>query len=363
MTEIEEEAPILGVIRNFKKYIRFFVQKWKLISVFVMIGAVSGFIYVYNSKIVYPSTLSFVVEGDSGESGLASLASNFGFGGSLNGNDVFMSENMLELLKSRKLVEQALLEPTVSNKKKSYADLYVELYELTIKDKKTKKTIIVKIKPHTKLKDLTLEQNELLDKIHSTLILSDLKVQIKNPENTIIYIDLKSTNEEFSAYFPQLLIKIVSKYYIQSKTRKAKLNYEVIKRQTDSVRRELNNAISGVASANDNTFLLNPAFNIHRVPSAHKEVNVEANTIILGELVKNLELSRMNLLNMTPFIEIIDKPILPLKQEKITKKKGVILGGFLGGLVIVGYLFFIIYWENLKSNEIARKQKIENIEI
>jgi hypothetical protein len=48
----------------------------------------------------------------------------------------------------------------------------------------------------------------------------------------------------------------------------------ILERQTDSIRRELNGAITGVAVANDNTFGLNPAMNVRR--ALRPQVDVQA---------------------------------------------------------------------------------------
>ena len=112
----------------------------------------------------------------------------------------------------------------------------------------------------------------------------------------------------------------------------------ILERQTDSIRRELNGAITGVAVANDNTFNLNPALNVRRAPSARRQVDVQANTAILTELVKQSELAKVTLRKETPLIQIIDKPILPLPKEKFGKAKGILIGGFLFGFLTVLYL-------------------------
>ena len=108
------------------------------------------------------------------------------------------------------------------------------------------------------------------------------------------------------------------------------MNMDILERQTDSIRRELNGAITGVAVANDNTFGLNPAMNVRRAPSARRQVDVQANTAILTELVKQTELSKVTLRKETPLIQIIDAPILPLAKEKVGMAKGVFFGFFTG---------------------------------
>ena len=114
----------------------------------------------------------------------------------------------------------------------------------------------------------------------------------------------------------------------------------ILEKQTDSIRRELNGAITGVAAANDNTFGLNPALNVRRAPTARRQVDVQANTAILTELVKQSELAKVTLRKETPLIQIIDRPILPLEKERFGKVKGILTGGFLAGfLVILGLIF------------------------
>lgn len=350
---------LFEIINLIKINFNYLLKKWLIIVLISGFGASIGLIIAYKSKPKYASSLSFVIEGES-LGGLSSIASSFGLSGlgGGKGEGVFNSDNILDLLISRKLVQKTLLKPTPLNKNKSFADLYIEFKEWKedlekANEKKAKKLKIKKIskiefKPNSKV--LTLEQNEILNTIYGTLLTEEeLKIEVKNPENSIIYIDINTTDHEFSRYFSIALIDVVSEFYIESKTRKAKLNYQIIKKQTDSVRVELNNSISGVAAARDNTFLLNPAFNVKRVTSTQKEVNVQANTIILGELVKNLELSRINLLNKTPILEIIDTPISPLEKEGFGKVKGILIGGFLSGFLIVGFLLVLKFWKSIMT--------------
>lgn len=333
-------------IHQLQNLLKYLLKKWLLILTISIGGVVIGVLTSIYKRPTYETSLSFVVEGESGGKGLASIASSL-FGQGSTSQGMFNSANILDLLKSRSLIQKTLLQPLGKNSTKSYADLYIEINEWDKNWEKDLKLKKLHFKPETNPNKLTLIQNGILDQIYRTIIAGELQIEIKNPENTIIYIDIKSSNEEFSVQFPKELIKVVSEFYIESKTRKAKINYQAIKTQTDSVRNELNNAIVGVASANDNTFLLNPAFNIKRVPSAHKEVSVQANQAILTELVKNLEVSRMNLLNETPFIEIIDLPTSPIVPKKLGKIKASIIGGFIAGLLIISYLIGTLYLKKI----------------
>jgi uncharacterized protein involved in exopolysaccharide biosynthesis len=44
------------------------------------------------------------------------------------------------------------------------------------------------------------------------------------------------------------------------------------------------------------------------------------------------------LLRETPLIQLIDRPTLPLKKDKPSKAKSLLIGGFLAGFLMVLYL-------------------------
>jgi uncharacterized protein involved in exopolysaccharide biosynthesis len=85
---------------------------------------------------------------------------------------------------------------------------------------------------------------------------------------------------------------------------------------------------------------LNPALNVKRTPSTRRQVDVQANTAILTQLVAQLELSKVSLRKETPLVQLIDRPILPLEKDKVGKLKAIIIGGFLAGFLTVLYLVF-----------------------
>ena len=57
---------------------------------------------------------------------------------------------------------------------------------------------------------------------------------------------------------------------------------------------------------------------------------VEVLSTMYLEIIKNLEISKITLLNQTPIINIIDTPILPLKKEESSLIIFSILGLFFG---------------------------------
>jgi hypothetical protein len=164
----------------------------------------------------------------------------------------------------------------------------------------------------------------------------------KDKKVTILSIEVTSENEIFSKIFCESLAKETSDFYIETKSKKARINVEVLQKQVDSVRNALNNAITGLANETDNVYNLNPAFNIKVAPSKKRQIDVQANTSILTNLVVQLELAKINLRKETPLIQLIDSPILPLEKSKLGKLKTMILGGVLSGLFLSFYLILVL---------------------
>jgi hypothetical protein len=162
----------------------------------------------------------------------------------------------------------------------------------------------------------------------------------KDKKVTILFVEVTSENELFSKIFCENLAKETSDFYIETKSKKAKINVSVLQKQVDSVKNALNGAITGIAYETDNVYNMNPALNIKGAPSKLMQVDVQANTAILTNLVVQLELAKITLRKETPLIQLIDRPILPLQKEKLGKLKSIILGGFLAGFLYILYLIF-----------------------
>jgi hypothetical protein len=215
------------------------------------------------------------------------------------------------------------------------AEMYIQENQWREKWEGKPKFSSLQFLPNADRKDYTRSQDSILGVMYADLSKNSLVVGQKDKKVAIISIDVNSTNELFAKYFTEALVKEVSDFYIETKSKKSRENMNVLERQTDSIRRALNGAITGVAVANDNTFGLNPAMNVRRAPSARRQVDVQANTAILTELVKQTELAKVTLRKETPLIQVIDQPILPLKKEKFGKAKGIVLGGILAGFLTV----------------------------
>lgn len=335
----KDEITLKEMILKGSEWFRYLKSKWLIIGLISVLGAALGFIYAAFQKPTYTASLSFALEEEgAGASAAAGLASQLGLdiGGASSGG-AFKGANVLEIFKSRLMIQKALLEPvSLENNKQSLADLYIQANEWRKgwKEKKNLKNIQFPVHASNRSRI----QDSILGAIYDKLIKSELTVGQKDKKNSIINVDIKSKDELFAKQFTETLAVIVSDFYVETKSKKAKQNLAILEHQRDSIRVALNSSLTGVAVSNDEVFGLNPALNVRRVPGIKKEVDVQANTAILTELVKQTELARINVRKETPLIQVIDKPILPLKKEKLGKINGFLIGGFLALFLVSGLL-------------------------
>lgn len=337
-----DEITLKELLENGTALFNYLLLQWKVILLAAVAGAVLGVAYSYVKKPIYTATLSFALEDEKSGGGLGSalgLASSLGLDLGGGGGSVFSGSNLTELFKSRAMVEQTLLSSVPQDGKSiSLAEMYAQNEGWRAKWNENPKLNHIQFLSDTPRKNFTRTHDSILGVMYHNLSQNGLSVAQKDKKIAIITIDVASTNELFSKYFTEALVKEVSDFYVATKSKKARLNMEILKRQTDSIRGELNGAITGVAVANDNTFGLNPAMNVRRAPSARRQVDVQANTAILTELVKQTELAKVTLRKETPLIQVIDSPILPLSKARFGKAKGIVLGGLIAGFLMVLFL-------------------------
>ena len=339
----QDEISLKELIQKIQEWIAYLKTQWKLIIGIAAIGGIIGFVYATFQKPTYLATTTFVLEEDKGGGmgGAMGLASSFGFDLGGGGSGLFTSSNIIELMKSRLVVEKTLLNPVqVAGKEISLADYYIQINEL--KEGWAKKPALANINfpinaDRTKF---SLQQDSILQVISAGLIKENLVIAQKDKKVSIISLTVKTESELFSKLFFEQLLKETSDFYIETKSKKSRLNVDILQRQADSIRAELNSAITGVATTSDNVYNLNPALNVKRTPSIRRQVDVQANTAILTQLVAQLEISKVSLRKETPLVQLIDRPILPLEKDKVGRLKSLVLGGFLAGFLTVLYLVF-----------------------
>jgi hypothetical protein len=347
-----DELSIKDIILSGIAFCKYVFYWRKTVFITILIGSILGLTYSILQKPKYIATVSFALEDKSSGGIGSSISIDSPFGIDLGGRSsggVFSSSNLPELFASRNMVEKTLLTTVViDNKKLSLAEMYIQNKGWRKKWSNKPQFNSIQFTPNATRSGFTRAHDSILGIIYKNLIKNDLTVSQKDKKVSIIILNLSSDNELFAKYFAEALVEQVSNFYIDYKSKKARENVNILIKQSDSVRGQLNSAITGVAVSIDNTFNLNPALNIRKAPTSRKQVDVQANTFILTELVKQTELAKIELRKETPLIQLIDSPILPLqKDKKIGKVFGISLGACLGLLLSIFFLLFKKVFENI----------------
>lgn len=335
--ETTDEISVKDFVDKIKSVTSYLKSKWLIILCVSIITGALGLVYAIVKKTVYTASSTFVLDEGNKGGGLgqyASLASLAGIdlGGSSGGGGMFQGDNILQLYKSRLMIEKTLLsEATFNGKNQLLIDRYVEFNKL--RDKWKDNTSLAHITFKNDPTNFTRQQDSIISDIVKQFNKQVLSVAKPDKKIAIIKVDVANKDELFAMQFNLKLVQNVNDFYTQTKTKKSGQNVRVLQRQADSVKRVLNNSINGVASALDAAPNANPALQVLRVPSQKRQIDVQANSAIYAEIVKNLEVSKISLRQETPLIQLIDSPVLPLEKDKLSKMVAVMVGLLIGGMI------------------------------
>ncbi|MEE1946841.1 lipopolysaccharide biosynthesis protein [Pedobacter sp. KR3-3] len=342
-----EDIQIKDVLYKVVQWYRFLLSKWLIILIVALVGGTIGIVNAYFRKTTYIATTSFVLEEEKSGGGLSSLAgiasiAGVDIGG---GGGIFQGDNILELYRSRIMITKALLSTDIfDGKKQLLIDRYIQANDLR---KKWDKKPDLKNITFSDSANFTLKQDSLIGEIVKNINKENLKVGKPDKKLSIINVTVESNDEPFAKAFGNVIVKNVNDFYTETKIKKSRRNVGILQFQVDSVRKVMTGSIYSAAQIADATPNLNLTRQTQRIaPIQKSQFSAETNKIILGELLKNLELAKLSLRREEPLIQIIDKPILPLDNDRVSKTKAGLIGGMLGVFLC---LIFLILRKNLKE--------------
>jgi len=355
-----EEISLKELIQKTVDWWRYLLSKWVIILAFGLLGGALGFWYATTKKAIYTATTTFVLEEEKSGGGLGNLAglasmAGVDLGGS--GGGIFQGDNILELYKSRKMLQQTLLSPIqIDGKVLTLLERYIQFNGLDKQWVEKPELLKLKFRADSLMEgNLYLKPNRLRDSLLTAIVgdISKNYLIVAKPDKklSIIKVDVKAKDEFFAKTFNEAIVKNVNDFYLQTKTKKSLKNVQIMQRKTDSVRAVMNGAIYTAAATTDATPNLNPTRQVQRVaPVQRAQFSAEANKAILGSLVQNLEMSKLTLMKETPLLEVIDQPVLPLKKEGFGKIKGIFIGGIIAGFIICLFLILTRLFKIIMNN-------------
>jgi len=303
---------------------------YKVVLFITLTCTILGFLYGKLQPSSYKAITTFIVEDKSGRGagGLSGLASQFGIdAGGLTGGGagLFDGDNVLEIIKSRGIIEKVLLtKMDNAPNTQTIADYYIQISNFksafenkNINSKSLNFIAIAEGAKHTVLQDSILY-------ILYLEISKNLTVEKRNKKSTIITLQISSPDQVFSKTFAEVLIKQTSDLYIDIKTGNLSKSISKIQRKADS----LQNSLVGIYQN---------SFQINMSRSDFSERDKTFSSTLYAEVVKNLETLKLSLINQTPVIQVLDTPKLPLFDQRMPSKYFLLIG------FAVGFVLSILY--------------------
>ena len=283
--------------------------------------------YNYLKSPIYYARTTFVLDNDNENSmgDLSSIASLAGINASsfIDASSLFQIDNIQELYRSDKMIRKTLMSSVEQlNDNFSLMELFVKAEKL---EKKWNSLGFDFDKMKSNKTPSRLEDS-LTKEIIKTIKDNYLFIEKPSRKTTILEIGFNHKSEKLAKNFNDNLVKIVNQFYNETKTLKTSSNLKILQRQSDSVKNILDTSIMILAETDQRIPNPNPLTKINLVPYQKAMIDVQANSAIYQELIKQLELAKVTHRNKTPLIQIIDEPIYPLENSRWKLLKTLIYG-------------------------------------
>ena len=337
----EDKISLSFLYERLKDWILFLFSKWGTIvlgTICILFFTIS---YNYLVKPTYFARTTFVLDNDSTSSmgDLSSLASLAGINASsfIDASSLFQIDNIQELYRSNTMIKKTLMS-TANDGKKDFKliDRFIEVEKLKNKWDK----LGVNINNFESTKTISRTKDSLIKELIKTIKKENLIVDKPSRKTTILEIGFDHKDEILAKTFNENLVKIVNQFYNKTKTLKTGSNLKILQRQSDSVKIVLDTSIMLLAEIDQSIPNPNPLSKVNLVPYQKAMIDVQANSAIYQELLKQLELAKVTHRNNMPLIQVIDSPNYPLENSRWKLLKTIVFGIIMGSIFSIFSLSF-----------------------
>lgn len=351
------------LILRIKSYINAILKKWLLVVIMGFGLAFLFFIAKFNIQPLYTAELSYMLNEDEsgGIAGISAVLGQFGFG-ALGGSESNL-DKIIELSKTRRIAQRTLLEKQFYNDKEDYiANHLIEAMEAS--EEWNKKGMLsflsgpsdIELDNFRFTRDsfelFSITENTALKILHKVLMGEELnggKFQSSYSEITgIMKFSMTSSDAELSILIVKSIYNNLKDYYTEKSTEKQKADYNIIKTKYDSITTELNGIQYRIAKNKDTGLGLTRSRDL--LPSKKLVEDERRLQLMLGEAEKQKQLAELTLGTSTPYIQIIDSPILPLKPVNKSRIFYFLFGGLLGGILAISYIIIRKVYSDIMSS-------------
>ena len=311
---------------------------------------------VYTTPTKYTSEVTFTINEDSGGgllSGASALTSLLG-----SSSASYNVMKLIELVKTRKIVANSIFKRVEIDGESDYiANHLIRIYEYHERwgegeNEALYDFVFTRDISTTPLEDWTREEKIALKALHSKIRGSEDNPGLLTAEEGdggILRIAVTSLHHDLSLELSEIIFEELSNFYILEATQRQRRTYMIAKAAADSLKAEIEKYERSRAAYADRTLSLQLSSAGLKGTQLAREAT-EA-SLKYAEIAKNVELSKFSLQSATPFIQVVDLPIGPLKPIRPKMTVEVLIFTIVGiFMVTVGIILFTIVRDNWPSN-------------
>jgi uncharacterized protein involved in exopolysaccharide biosynthesis len=322
-------ASVINMIKDLLKI-------WWLFLIVAVVAGIVGILYASKQEIKYKSRLTFALD-DGDQNGIGSFlsfASQLGINMG-SGKDIFAGDNIIDIMKSRRMIERVLLSvDTFNNKPYTLIEYFLDRIG---KRKSNSNLEKIHFPPGQDKATFSYQQDSLLYTTYLDFANNFLQADRPDRKLSIYEVNVTSPDEKFTKDFTDRIVNETNNFYVEIRTKKAKETLNILEDRVATMKGNLNSSISNKAAVQDVN--VNPAFSAAQVPVLKQQTNIQVYSAAYGEMFKNLELARFQYLNEIPLMQIIDPADYPMQKIKVSKLKAGLIFSLIACL-----LLFIIFW-------------------
>ncbi len=296
---------ILGKLKTIWKYL---IRKWWVLLIALMLGGGTGWLIQYLYGVSYTANCTFTIQGQSASSSLLnsalSLASSIGISAK-PGTGSYDNNYFANLMKSRRILKQTLLEDGMINGKKDLMiNHFIHVTELDDDWKDDKRLSGFKFK-HNQFAGLTRLEDSVLTLLYNSILENYLSVTYdeSSPFNQAKFT---TPDYSFSSNMMQKLLKNTSNHYINEMFKLNNDNMRIAEKRVDSLANAIRELDVKVASLKDNVNNVIKQSGFVALNAAIRDQGLLS--IQYSSAVNNFELAKVTMTTDTPILEVIDDP-------------------------------------------------------
>lgn len=336
-----DEITLKEIILKGHAFYREVWNYWKLVVLIPIPFIVYMLYQAITTPVEYPATLTFMVNEDQGggAGGFSAILGIVGLGGA--GGGKYNLDKILELARSRKIMQQVLLERREIDGIDDFMGNHIirvyNLHEEWEEDTTGLATFAFK---QTNITAFSPLENKVLKALHGKIIggkdVAGLISTSFGKESGIMRMRVKTESEFLTIALAEVAYDKLSSFYIIKSTEKQQKTFDIVEAKADSIKQLMNSTEYTLANFKDTNRGLLSAKDKLREQQLLRDVS--GYSLLYGETLKNLEIADFSLRSSTPFVQLIDAPIAPIEPEGKSKILAIILGGIIGGMLAVGYI-------------------------